>query len=122
MPITPGLPATVLVQWEHSARAINHRVSWKPQVSSGAPTVVGLYGDGEATLSGLPSGVLNDALVTGRKRRGNSTHAGEHPRPVTHPALRVDDPPRADCPHLAPGAKRAGRVFFSAKRQGNAVI
>ncbi len=54
------------------SRAINYRVSWKPQVSSGDPTVVGLYGDGAATLSGLPSGTLIDVLVTARNNAGET--------------------------------------------------
>ncbi len=70
--VSPGAPGTVLVQWEHSPRAVNYRVSWKPQVSSGDPTVVGLYGDGEATLSGLPSGVMIDVFVTARNDAGET--------------------------------------------------
>lgn len=70
--LTAGLPGTVLVQWEHAARAINYRVSWKPQGSSGDPTVAGLYGDGEATLSGLPSGVTIVVTVTARNDAGET--------------------------------------------------
>jgi hypothetical protein len=70
--LTAGLPGTVLVQWEHAARAINYRVSWKPQSSSGDPIVAGLYGDGAATLSGLPSGVTIVVSVTARNDAGET--------------------------------------------------
>jgi hypothetical protein len=70
--LTPSLPGSVLARWEHSPRAVNYRVSWKPQGSSGDPIEVGLYGDGEATLSGLPSGVTIDVFLTARNNAGET--------------------------------------------------
>jgi hypothetical protein len=47
-------------------------VSWKPQSSSGEPTVAGLYGDAGAALSGLPSGVAITVFVTARNNAGET--------------------------------------------------
>ncbi len=72
---TPGLPGQVLVQHEASARALNYRVSWKPQVSSGEPTEVGLFADLAVTLSGLPSGTTIVVSVTARNEAGETQPA-----------------------------------------------
>jgi hypothetical protein len=69
---TPGLPGQVLVQHDASARALDYRVSWKPQVSSGEPTEVGLFADLAVTLSGLPSGTTIVVSVTARNAAGET--------------------------------------------------
>ena len=73
--LTAGAPGTVLAQWAQSARAINYRVSWKPQGSSGDATVVGLFGDLSKALTGLPSGVAIEVFVTARNASGETQPA-----------------------------------------------
>jgi hypothetical protein len=69
---TPGPPGQVLVQHEASARAVDYRVSWKPEIGSGEPTVVGLFADLAVTLSGLPSGTTIVVSVTARNEAGET--------------------------------------------------
>jgi hypothetical protein len=69
---TPGLPGQVLVQHAASARAIDYRVSWTPQVSGGVATEVGLFADLAVTLSGLPSGLTITVSVTARNEAGET--------------------------------------------------
>ena len=72
---TPGLSGQVLVQHAASARAIDYRVSWKVQNSSGDPTAVGLFADLAVTLSGLPSGATIVVSVTARNEAGETQPA-----------------------------------------------
>jgi hypothetical protein len=72
---TPGQPGNVLVQYAPSARALDYRVSWKPQVGSGEPTEVGLFADLAVTLSGLPSGTAIEVSVTARNEAGETQPA-----------------------------------------------
>jgi hypothetical protein len=73
--VTPGLPGQVLVQHAASARALDYRVSWTPQVSGGVPTEVGLFADLAVTLSGLPSGLTVVVSVTARNAAGETQPA-----------------------------------------------
>jgi hypothetical protein len=72
---TPGQPGTVIVQHAASARALDYRVTWKPQFASGDPTVVGLFADLAVTLSGLPSGTTIVVNVTARNNAGETQPA-----------------------------------------------
>jgi hypothetical protein len=72
---TPGLPGQVFVQHDASARALNYRVSWKPQVGSGEPTEAGLFADLAVVLSGLPSGTTIVVSVTARNAAGETLPA-----------------------------------------------
>ncbi len=69
---TPGQPGQVFVQHAASARASDYRVSWKPQVSSGDFTEVGLFADLAVTLGGLPSGTTIVVSVTARNEAGET--------------------------------------------------
>ena len=70
--VTPGQPGQVIVQHAASSRALDYRVSWKPQVSSGEPTEVGLFADLAVTLSGLPRGTSIVVSVTARNAAGET--------------------------------------------------
>ena len=70
---TPCLTGQVFVQHAASARAIDYRVSWRPQDGTDDPTVVGLFSDLAVTLSRLPSGRTIVVSVTARN------HARETP-------------------------------------------
>ena len=72
---TPGQPGQVIVQHAASARALDYRVSWKPEVSSGEPMEVGLFADLAVTLSGLPSGTTIVVSVTARNAAGETQPA-----------------------------------------------
>jgi hypothetical protein len=72
---TPGQPGQVIVQHAASARASGYRVCWKPEVSSGEPTEVGLFADLAVTLSGLPSGTTIVVSVTARNEAGETQPA-----------------------------------------------
>jgi hypothetical protein len=69
---TPAQPGQVLVQHEASARALDYRVSWKPQLASGDPTEVGLFADLSVPLNGLPSGTTIVVFVTARNDAGET--------------------------------------------------
>ncbi len=69
---TPGQPGQVFVHHAPSARALDYRVSWKPQVSSGDFTEVGLFADLAVTLSGLPGGTTIVVSVTARNEAGET--------------------------------------------------
>jgi hypothetical protein len=70
--LTPAGAGKVLVEHEASARAIDYRVSWKPQDGSGDPTVVGLFADLAVTLNGLPTGLTVVVSVTARNSAGET--------------------------------------------------
>ena len=72
---TPGQPGQVIVQHAPSRRALDYRVSWKPQVSSGDFTEVGLFADLAVTLSGLPGGTTIVVSVTARNGAGETQPA-----------------------------------------------
>ena len=65
----------MLVQHTASPRALDYRVSWKSQVSSGEPTEVGLFADLAVTLSGLPSRTTIVVGVTARNEAGETQPA-----------------------------------------------
>jgi hypothetical protein len=73
--VTPALPGQVLVQHAPSARAMNYRVSWTPQVSGGEPTEVGLFADLAVALSGLPTRLTIVVSVTARNNAGETQPA-----------------------------------------------
>ena len=73
--VTPGQPGQVIVQHAPSPRALDYRVSWKPQDSTGEPAEVGLFADRAVTLSGLPSGTTIVVYVTARNEGGESQPA-----------------------------------------------
>ena len=70
--VTPGLPGTVLAQWQQSPRALNYRVSWRLMTSGAEPVEVGLFTDLAANLTGLPSGAQIAVLVTARNNAGET--------------------------------------------------
>jgi hypothetical protein len=70
--VTPGLPGSLLVQWQASTRAINYRVRWQLTTSGSEPVEVGLFSDLAANLAGLPSGATVAVMVTARNSAGET--------------------------------------------------
>jgi hypothetical protein len=71
--LAPAGPGAIAVSWEPAALAENYRVGWRPE---GAPieavTEVGLFGDLQALISGLPSGMNVIVGVSARNDSGET--------------------------------------------------